>query len=94
MRGGRIFSRILPALSGRGSFCATGEGIARWWTERGRPLTVDGSTAAMDDSPPGLVLTFKTKGERALTAEGGVIANVGGQLKVTAAGGPLRVSVR
>jgi peptidoglycan/xylan/chitin deacetylase (PgdA/CDA1 family) len=93
MKGGRIYPRLLAALAGLDCYAATGEMVARWWVERGRPLVTDGATVRMDSAPEGMVLNFKTTEKKALVVEGGMLStNAAGQT-VTASGGPLRVRV-
>lgn len=93
MKGGRIFSRLLAALAGRDCYVATGERMARWWVDRGRPLVADGAIVRMDGAPKGMVLTFKTTEEKALVVEGGMLSSSAAGQTVTASGGPLKVKV-
>jgi peptidoglycan/xylan/chitin deacetylase (PgdA/CDA1 family) len=93
MKGGRIYPRLLAALVGRDCFVATGERMARWWGERGRPLVADGATLKMDGAPEGMVLTFKTTEEKALVVEGGMLSTSAAGQTVTASGGSLKVRV-
>jgi len=93
MKGGRIYPRLLGALAGRDYYVATGERMARWWVERGRPLVADGATVKMDSAPEGMVLTFKVKGEKALAVEGGILSTSAAGQTATAHGGLLRVKV-
>ena len=93
MKGGRIYPRLLAALAGRDCYVATGEKMARWWVERGRPLVADGATVRMDGAPEGMVLTFKIKEEKALVVEGGMLSTSAAGQTATATGGPLRVRV-
>jgi len=93
MKGGRIYPRLLASLAGRDCYVATGERIARWWVERGSPLVADGASVRVDGAPEGMVLTFKTTGEKALVVEGGVLSSSTAGRAVTASGGFLKVRV-
>jgi peptidoglycan/xylan/chitin deacetylase (PgdA/CDA1 family) len=93
MKGGRIYPSLLAALTGRNCYAVTGEMVARWWVERGRPLVTDGATVRMDSAPGGMVLTFKTTEEKALVVEGGMLSTSAAGQTVTASGGPLKVRV-
>lgn len=93
MKGGRIYSRLLTALADQDCYIATGERIARWWVERGRPLAAEGATVRMDGAPEGMVLTFKTTKEKALVVDGGKLSTSAAGQTVTASGGSLSVKV-
>jgi len=96
MRGGRIYPKLLGELARRGCFVGTGESVARWWTERGRPLTVDhaAQVASMGSAPEGMVLIFKTREGTTLDVEGGTLSVDRGGHRVIASGGPLKVRVK
>jgi peptidoglycan/xylan/chitin deacetylase (PgdA/CDA1 family) len=93
MKGGRIYPRLLASLAAGDCYAATGEKMARWWIERGRPLVSDGANFQTDNAPAGMVLSFKSTEEKALVVEGGILNTRADGQTVTASGGPLRVKV-
>ncbi len=93
MKGGRIYPRVLSHIARSRCYSATGEGIARWWLARGAPLAAGGSAVSMEAAPEGLVLTFKSGRRKAVSVEGGFLKSESESQTVTAAGGPLRVSM-
>jgi len=93
MKGGRIYPRLLTALSGQGCYVTTCERIARWWAQRGRPLVANGRSFTMEGAPEGMVIMFKSPEEKTLTVEGGILSTSAAGHTVTASGGPLRLVV-
>jgi peptidoglycan/xylan/chitin deacetylase (PgdA/CDA1 family) len=91
MKGGRIYPRLLAALAGQDCYVATGERMARWWVERGRPLVADGATFRMDGAPERMVLIFKTKEKKAIVVDGGMLSTSTSGQTATASGGPLTI---